>query len=134
HLLANGHEEAVQMGIARHDAVAVADIDDAAITVLVPGEHDHPGGGAVDRGLVGRAQIDTAVEGGATVEGIWPLSEAALDLVMRKRRRERQALPQLLQFFAAALRIGGRVLDAGERDVGTALSDRRGTERAEQPV
>ena len=90
HMLAARHQYPVEMAVARHHAVAVIDVDAAAIGVLDAGEDDRAGCGAVNRRAEQRHQIEPGMKSHGAVEGIAARAEAAFEPVGSERRRKRE--------------------------------------------
>ena len=121
--LADRYRGAVQMCIARGDAVAVVDLDDLAVIVAVAGEGHHPGRRGIDRRHVGRQEIDPGMQRGAAVDRIAPHPEPAADVIAGEWRRHRQRPDQVLQrreLFRAHRGLGMGA--ARRRDERTALA------------
>src|SRR5579884_1116171 len=91
-MLADRDGEAVEMGVAGRDAVAVIDLDDLAVIVAVAGIGHRAGGGGVDRRFVRRVEIEPGMERRAAVDRVVAHPERAADLVACERRRNRQRL------------------------------------------
>src|SRR5665213_2921354 len=64
-MLAPRGENTVEMGVARHHAVAMIDLDDAAIGALDAGEGDDAGTGAIDRRKIRSAAFHPGLDLGA---------------------------------------------------------------------
>src|SRR5579875_94828 len=87
YLFAARHQNAVEMGIERHDAVTVIDLDRSAVALLESREDHDPGSRAVDRRAVRRIEVNTGMEFRAVVEWIAPGAERAADIVADIERR-----------------------------------------------
>src|SRR5665213_998584 len=123
-MLAPRDENTVEMGVARHHAVAMIDLDDAAIGALDAGEGDDAGTGAIDRRKIRSAEIQAGMERGAAVDRIAARAEGAFHFESVQRRSQGHGLDQLLQLGLAA-RIDNLARGTVERDERTAALRRR---------
>src|SRR5207248_4169510 len=124
-MLADGDGDAVEVRVARNDPRPVVDVDDAAELALGAGEDHGAGRRVIDRRLKRRREIEPGMHREATIERIAAGSEAAFELVMGQRRRQRQSLEGLSQSIGnggvTAIPSPAR-LEALERDERAALA------------
>src|SRR5579864_292060 len=126
HALTHRHGDPVQVGIVGHDAHAVIDLDEFAVTVPNAREGDDARCGAIDRGAEFRREIDAGMKPFAAVDRIDARPERTHLLVVHQRGGQREGVQQLAENFLALDHIPvRRDLAAVEGDIGTAFTPRR---------
>src|SRR5476649_486324 len=89
HRVARFDAEPAEMGVARHQAEAVIDLDQVAVFALPAGEAHRARGGGVDGAVARRPQVDAFVHGAEAAEGIDAVAEAVGHDDLGRRRCER---------------------------------------------
>jgi len=113
---------AVKMGVKGGDAVSVIDLDHLAIVADIAGVGHDPRRGGMNRGHVGRRQIDPGVERRPAIERIVARAEPALELVIIERHRQRQRFHQAAELFHLVRRHRVRRIGFWRRHKRTALA------------
>src|SRR5215218_3114448 len=115
-LLAGDDPDRGEVGVAGREAVAVVDLDHAAVAAGIFGRRDRAGGGRPRVGAVFGLEVEPGVHRRSAGEGIDAHAEAAREICLGARRAgKRQGgarLPQARELHEAVLRLRGGELEA----------------------
>src|SRR5476649_2061505 len=86
-----------EMGVARHQAEAVIDLDQVAVFALPAREAHRARGGGIDGAVARRPQVDAFVHGAEAAEGVDAVAEAVRHDDLRRRRGQRHVHQHVAQ-------------------------------------
>src|SRR6266566_4474003 len=97
--LSDRDDVAVKVAIDGGDTVSVIDLDQLAVVAAIAGIGHGPPRRGMNRGHIGRRQVDPRMKGRPPIERIVPGAESALELVIIERHRQWERSDQAPELF-----------------------------------